>query len=105
MNLCIAQSSVALRHKSTVPTDARRLARRWEKTRQTRARPYSANDLLTRGSMSITFEALTHSSDDCGRNVHSVPYLDVATGQMGEARGTTMANVNSAIETGVSFAL
>jgi hypothetical protein len=55
--------------------------------------------------MSITFEALTHSSDDCGRNVHSVPYLDVAAGQMGEARGTTMANVNSAIETGVSFAL
>ena len=40
-----------------------------------------------------------------GRNVCSVPRLDVATGQMGEARRTAMAHVKSAIMTGVCSAL
>jgi len=40
-----------------------------------------------------------------GRNVCSVPRLDVATGQMGEARRTAMAHVKSAISTSVCSAL
>jgi hypothetical protein len=37
--------------------------------------------------------------------VYSVSCFDVATGGMGEARGTAMANVKAAIDTGVSSAL
>jgi hypothetical protein len=46
------------------------------------------------------------SSDEIsGRNVHSVSCFNVAAVSMGEARGTTMAAVKSAIPTGVSSAL
>jgi hypothetical protein len=39
------------------------------------------------------------------RDVHSMSSFYVAIDQMGEARGTTMANVKSAIATDVSSAL
>ena len=45
------------------------------------------------------------SDETSGRNVYSMSCFDVATGLMGEARGTTMANAKAAIETGVSSAL
>jgi len=40
-----------------------------------------------------------------GRDVQSVPSCYVATGRTGEARGTTMAKVKSAVATDVSSAL
>jgi len=62
-------------------------------------------DLLTRGSTRIMLISDAPDPMVSGRNVCSVPRLDVATGQMGEARRTAMAHVKSAIETGVSRAL
>jgi hypothetical protein len=61
-------------------------------------------DLLTRGSTRIIFISDAPDPMVSGRNVCSVPRLDVATGHMGEARRTAMAHVKSAIET-VSCAL
>jgi hypothetical protein len=79
-------------HQTVVPADAPDEA------------PFSI-DLLTRGSTRIIFTSDAPDLMVSGRNVCSVPRLDVATGHMGEARRTAMAHVKSAIDTGVSSAL
>ena len=62
-------------------------------------------DLLTRSAMRIIFISDARIPMISGRNVCLEPRLDVATGQMGEARRTAMAHVKSAIMTGVCSAL
>ena len=65
-------------------------------------------NLLTPGSTSTIIHQILKapgSDESRGRNVYSRSGFDVATGLMGGARGTTMANVKSAIATGVSSAL
>lgn len=68
---------------------------------------HSVTDLLTAGTTSTIIKALKAPGSDeaSGRNVYSMSCFDVATGLMGEARGTTMANAKAAIATGVSSAL
>ena len=69
---------------------------------------HASIDLLTPGSASTIIHQVLKapgSDESSGRNVYSMSCFDVATGLMGEARGTTMANVKAAIETGVSSAL
>jgi hypothetical protein len=56
---------------------------------------------LTRGATRIILTFRRPDPMISGRNVCSVPRLDVATGQMGEARHTAMAHVKSAIKTDV----
>ena len=65
---------------------------------------HASIDLLTPGSTStIIHQTLKApgSDESGGRNVYSMSCFmscfDVATGLMGEARGTTMANVKAAI--------
>lgn len=65
-------------------------------------------DLLTLGSTSTIIHQILKapgSDETSGRNVYSMSCFDVATGLMGEARGTTMANAKSAIAIDVSSAL
>jgi hypothetical protein len=84
------------------------MARCWRMTRARRGWAHASIDLLTTGSTrTIIHEILKAPGSDksSGRNVYSMSCFDVATGLMGEARGTTMANVKAAIETGVSSAL
>ena len=93
--------------KRLVPTDARRPSGIGGITHVRRGR-----GILLYRSIDAKLDADHHeileapSSDEIdGRNVYRVSCSDVATGGMGEARGTTMARVKRAIATDVSSAL
>jgi hypothetical protein len=61
---------------------------------------HASIDLLTPGSTSTIIHQVLKASgseESSGRNVCSMSCFDVATGLMGGARGTTMANVKAAI--------
>jgi hypothetical protein len=80
----------------SVPSGARLMARCW----RTGAGAHAPIDLLTRGSTSTIIQRTLKApgfDESSGRCVCSVSRFDVATGLMGEARGTTMANVKAAI--------
>jgi hypothetical protein len=82
---------------TAVPGGARLMAR------AKGGRAHASIDLLTPGSTStIILKTLKvpGSDESSGRNVYSLSSFDVATSLMGEARGTTMANVKAAIQAG-----
>jgi hypothetical protein len=98
MNCARAHSIGALRHHDQL----RRLTLAGSRHRRSARRSI---DLLTPASTRIILISDAPDLMVSGRNVCSVPRLDVATDRVGEARRTAMAHVKSAIETGVSFAL